>query len=72
MMFITTYDILDSMYNQISHILDCNLTRRERMCLETIIGFYFYQLNIPINHIEDKSWGGPKKYNFFQKQCFGR
>jgi hypothetical protein len=72
MMFITTYDILDNVYKQICHILECNLTRRDRMCLETILGFYFYQLNKPINYIEDEPWSICKKYNFLLKQGFGR
>tara|TARA_B110000902_G_scaffold261298_1_gene335802 strand:- start:386 stop:1930 length:1545 start_codon:yes stop_codon:yes gene_type:complete len=58
-MFITNREILEIVYNKIKHILENNLDRRERMCLETILGFFLYEANKSQNIcvIEEKMWG---------------
>ena len=61
-MFITNRKILEMVYDKIKHILENNLNRRERMCLETILGFFLYEANKnqKINCLE-KNWGTAEK-----------
>lgn len=80
-MFITNHEILENVYNKIKHILEYDINRSERMCLETIIGFFLYEANKKQNicAIEKKFWGSVSitngnefKYDYFTKICLGR
>lgn len=80
-MFIAKREILENVYNKIKHILEYNLSKRERMCLETIIGFFLYEANNNQNicAIEKQNWGSVRlsngnefKYYYFTKVSFSR